>query len=190
MYDVSGSNTCGSATQNIVVTVNTPPTATASNAVLIQGESAQLNASGGTIYFWYPDNGLSCSSCSNPNITITQDQFYSVIVTDGNGCSDTAEVFVKVVEETNTVYIPNSISPNNDGLNDEFKVTGKNINNVQTIIYGRLGDVIFESNDMNAGWDGTYKEKNMSPLVFIYIIRVTFNDGEVKKYKGTITLVK
>lgn len=190
LYDVSGSNTCGSATQNIIVTVYTLPTAIASDAVLIQGESTQLNASGGTIYSWYPDNGLSCSDCSNPNITISQDQFYSVIVTDANGCSDTADIVVKVVEETNTVYIPNSFTPNNDGLNDEFKITGKNINNVQTIIYGRLGDIIFESNDMNTGWDGTYKEKNMSPLVFIYLIRVTFNDGEVKKYKGTITLVK
>lgn len=190
LYNVSGSNTCGAATQNIIVTVNIPPTAIASDALLILGESTQLNASGGTIYSWYPNNGLSCTNCSNPTIEITQDQFYSVIVTDVNGCSDTADVFVKVVEETNTVYIPNSFSPNNDGLNDEFKITGKNINNVQTIIYGRLGDVIFESNDMNTGWDGIYKEKSMGPLVFIYLIRVTFNDGEVKKYKGTITLVK
>lgn len=190
LYTVSGSNTCGSATQNIIVTVHTPPTAIASDAVLIQGESTQLNAFGGNNYYWYPDNGLSCSDCSNPTIAITQDQHYSVIVTDTNGCSDTADVFVKVVEETNTVYIPNSFTPNNDGLNDEFKISGKNINNVQTIIYGRLGDVVFESNDMNAGWDGTYKDKNMSPLVFIYLVKVTFNDGDVKKYKGTITLVK
>ncbi len=190
LYSVSGSNTCGATSQNIIVTVNTPPTATASSAVLIQGESTQLNASGGTIYSWYPDNGLSCSDCSSPNITITQDQSYSVIVTDKNGCSDTADVFVKVVEETNTVYIPNSFTPNNDGLNDEFKITGKNISTAQTTIYGRLGDIVFESNDLNVGWDGTYKEKNMNSLVFIYLIKVTFNDGEVKKYKGTITLVK
>jgi len=190
LFTVNGSNSCGSATQNIIVTVHTPPNAIAFDAVLIQGESAQLNASGGSSYYWYPDYGLSCSDCSNPNIEITQDQYYSVIVTDTNGCSDTADVFVKVVEENNTAYIPNSFTPNNDGLNDEFKISGKNINNVQTIIYGRLGDVIFESNEMNAGWDGTYKDKSMSPLAFIYLIKVTFNDGEVKKYKGTITLVK
>ena len=86
LYSVSGSNTCGTASQNIIVTVYTPPTAITSDAVLIQGESAQLNASGGSLYSWYPSTGLSCTDCSSPTLTITEDQSYMLIVTDTNGC--------------------------------------------------------------------------------------------------------
>ena len=191
LYLVSASNTCGAASQNILVTVNTPPIASAGgNATLVQGENTQLHATGGSMYSWYPENGLSCSDCSDPITTITEDQYYSVIVTDIHGCKDTADVLVKVVEEANTVYIPNSFSPNGDGLNDEFKISGKDIKNVHMIIYGRLSDKIFESNDINIGWDGTYKGEIQNPLVYIYLVNVTFNNGEEHKFNGTITLVK
>lgn len=190
LYSVDASNTCGNSTNNILVTINMLPTAIANDAILFLGENPQLHAEGGIYYSWFPDYGLSCTDCSDPIVSITEDQSYFVIVTDENGCSDTTSMVVKVKEDVNTIYIPNAFSPNNDGLNDEFKVIGNDIKDVDMIIYARSGDKIFESKNMNVGWNGYYNGKLMSPLVYVYTINVTMKNGDEKKLKGTITLVK
>ncbi len=191
LYDVSGQNTCGSAYQNILVEVHLPPIANAgSSAVLIEGESTPLHSEGGIAYAWFPQEGLSCSNCSDPMLTISQDQQYIVIVTDEFGCSDTAKLFVDVVSEGNTIYVPNSFSPNEDGLNDRFMITGKDLLETHIIIYARSGDIVFESKELNAAWDGRSKDQTLEPTVFIYTLEATFINGERSKRKGTITLIR
>ncbi|MCE3280071.1 MAG: hypothetical protein K0S44_2262 [Bacteroidetes bacterium] len=190
LYLVNGGNVCGTVNQNILVTVNTPPVAIALDAILINGESTSIHAEGGSSYLWFPLNGLSCSDCQDPDVSITNGQSYSVIVTDDRGCKDTTDMFVHVKEENNTVYVPNSFTPNGDGLNDEFKVQGKNIAEIQMNIYQRSGEMIFESSDMSKGWNGIYKTNLMNRETYVYTVRVVFEDGTDKSLKGYVTLVR
>ncbi|HEY0030448.1 MAG TPA: gliding motility-associated C-terminal domain-containing protein [Bacteroidia bacterium] len=191
LYTVTAGNTCGSVAQNVLVKVNLPPVANAGGSIIsILGESTPLHAEGGNYYIWYPAIGLDCSNCQNPLLTITADQSYTITVTDTNGCSDTANLSVKVVEQTNTVYIPNSFTPDNDDLNDKFIILGSSIQNIEIEIYDRLGNSVFQSSDKNISWDGSYKNTVLNPQVYIYIAKITFNNGEERKHTGTITLIK
>ena len=77
-----------------------------------------------------------------------------------------------------------------DGNNDVFKVYGNNIESMNIIIFNRWGEMIFESEDQNSGWDGTYKEKLLNPATFIYVLKVKTIDGETIKKKGDINLIR
>ena len=86
--------------------------------------------------------------------------------------------------------MPNIFSPNGTGMNDEYYVRGKGIQLFNLIIFNRWGQIVFESTDIEEGWDGT---KNGSPLnqgVFVYKLDVTFYSGETFSQTGNITLIK
>src|SRR5438874_7649950 len=55
------------------------------------------------------------------------------------------------------LFIPNAFTPNNDGINDYFGVNGEGLQNFHILIYNRWGQVIFESTNPHATWDGTFK---------------------------------
>jgi len=116
---------------------------------------------------------------------------YSYIVSDFNNCS--VEGSINILEATEEcdmhVYIPNIFSPNNDGENDILFVRGKGIETLDFIIYNRWGEKIFESNDVNIGWDGTFKGNKVEADVFVYIVKGKYrNNVQFDKY-GNITVV-
>jgi gliding motility-associated-like protein len=93
-------------------------------------------------------------------------------------------------DEKNIFYLPNIFSPNNDGHNDKLFVRGENINNIEFKIYDRWGELVFETNDINRGWDGKYKTKNCSEGVYTFIANVTFTNGETTIMKGNVTIIR
>ena len=58
------------------------------------------------------------------------------------------------------------------------------------VIYNRYGQKVFETQDVNEGWNGTHNGKILNPGVFVYYLRVTFIDGSQGESKGNVTLVK
>ncbi len=90
------------------------------------------------------------------------------------------------------IYIPNSFTPNGDGKNDVFFIkTVYEFSEFKLSIYGRWGDMIFESEDINKGWDGTYKGKPVPLGVYIYQLTVIIKDtGEQRKITGRVTVVR
>jgi gliding motility-associated-like protein len=117
----------------------------------------------GLPYYWEQSEYLSCTDCLSPYANPDEPMYFYLTVTDGLGCSATDSVFVKPYFP---VYIPNTITPNNDGVNDVFRVYGENLENFNLKIFNRWGDMIFESNDPEQVWvpglngyfvqDGTY----------------------------------
>lgn len=88
------------------------------------------------------------------------------------------------------IYVPNAFTPEISGnLNDEFKIEGYNIKEFNMKVYNRWGEKLFESNDQERGWDGTYKGEKASEGSYIVIIT---HKGAIKEntYQGTITLIK
>jgi gliding motility-associated-like protein len=92
------------------------------------------------------------------------------IVIGSNGCPDTAIQTVTVLPET-ILYIPNAFTPNNDLLNEEFKPKGLGILDYEMIIFDRWGMQIFESKQIDEGWDGTFKGRRCQQDVYVYKIK-------------------
>lgn len=88
------------------------------------------------------------------------------------------------------VVIPNVFSPNGDGQNDLFKVTGLGINTVAMKIYNRWGQIVFETTQQNDGWDGqTNSGVKVSEGTYFYIIDVETTDKK-ETFTGSLTLIR
>lgn len=88
------------------------------------------------------------------------------------------------------VYIPNAFTPNNDGKNDIFLIYGNTISSAKMSIYTQWGQLIFQSDNVANGWDGTFKGVNQPIGVYVYMVDITFNNGTTSLRKGTVTLIR
>ncbi|MFN0201125.1 MAG: T9SS type B sorting domain-containing protein, partial [Bacteroidia bacterium] len=87
--------------------------------------------------------------------------------------------------------LPTAFSPNDDGHNDEYKVIHQNIATADVQIFDRWGRVLFQSNDINATWNGTFQGKSVPEGV--YVIKVVYRilGIDYTNYaSGTITLLR
>jgi gliding motility-associated-like protein len=136
-------------------------------------------------YEWIPSTYLDDPFKINPIATPLDDITYTLQVTDecNNIISD--EVFVKVYKE---ISIPNTFSPNNDGVNDVWNVRGLiSYPECELRIFNRYGNIIFESMGYENPWDGQYRGNPLSPGLFYYTINL--NNG-TKLISGSVLLVK
>ena len=84
-------------------------------------------------------------------------------------------------------------SPNDDGNNDYFQLFGNlpGLKNLSIMIFDRWGEKVFESDDINFKWDGTYKGEKVQPNVYVYVLKLVFLDGHSDNTKkGSITIVR
>lgn len=88
------------------------------------------------------------------------------------------------------IFVPNTFTPNADGKNDVLKVYGNYIAKMNLQVYNQWGERVFETNDIAGGWDGNYKGKPQPVGVYIYVLRVENNNGEVVTKKGSINLIR
>ncbi len=151
--------------------------------------SAQVKASGGNVFQWSPPDGLSCTSCAEPMASPRQTTTYTVKIYDNTGCMALDSVTVNVDKDLR-VYIPNIFSPNNDGQNDILFVRGKGIKDIKFLVYNRWGEKVFESTNVNHGWDGTFRGAQLPPSVFVFYLDALMESGERIIRKGDVTLIK
>lgn len=163
---------------------------------IFPGDTTQLNLTlSGSVstIVWQQDATLSATDVANPIAYPNDTRNYFVEVTDTNGCSkrDTVTVYVKKkpCEEAN-IYIPNAFSPNGDGKNDVLYVRGNNILKLYFAVYDRWGQLVFETRDVNKGWDGTFKGKKIDPAVFGYYAEGECPNAEKYFKKGNVTLLR
>jgi gliding motility-associated-like protein len=105
-----------------------------------------------------------------------------------NGCTDTASGKV-YIREPFVVYIPNTFTPNRDGLNEPFRPVLMGIAEAPMQIYNRWGERVFEGSGLK-GWDGSFKGKLCAEGVYLYTLQVKSKEGERQYYSGTVTLLK
>ena len=194
-YNVTliSTNAFGSDTAVITnaVSVGASPTVNAGPYTTIAiGNSTQLNATGGTgNYVWSPSSGLSSSTIQNPIASPLVTTTYTVTFTNAFGCTDSDTVTVKVIEAY-SIFIPGSFSPNGDGNNDVLFVRGAGIKEVTFLVYDRFGEKVFESTNINDGWDGTFRGKAMNTGIYVWYANVIFYDTTVQTLKGDVSLVR
>ncbi|MDT8411741.1 MAG: gliding motility-associated C-terminal domain-containing protein, partial [Vicingaceae bacterium] len=117
---------------------------------------------------------------------------YSIIVNDGSGCSkaDTVDLAELQIDCDFFVYTPNAFTPNGDGNNDVFFVRGKGIATLSVKIYNRWGNKVFETSDINQGWDGKHNGSDQNTAVFVYVIEGTFLNNKTFKESGDVSLIR
>ena len=117
---------------------------------------------------------------------------YAVTVNDALGCSATDSIGVQnfIVDCDYFVYLPNGFTPNGDQNNDILYVRGKGITSFTLNIYNRWGNKVFVTDELNTGWDGTFKGEPQNTAVFVYTIEGAFENGETFKESGDISLLR
>ncbi len=158
------------------------------------GEVVFTNQSTGAQYWNWNFGDTGTSTDQNPTHTFdflndNGEYLVSLIVSDAKQlCKDTAYQKLKIREFG--LYIPNSFTPNGDGLNDVFLCKGYGIKEIKMAIYNRWGVLLFENNTTPLAWDGTYNNSKAQEDTYIYvIIATTYTNTEYRK-TGTIHLIR
>jgi len=130
----------------------------------------------------------------NPAYTYEVAGEYTVqlITTNGFGCSDTTYKTV-VIEDDVVIYVPNTFTPNGDGVNESFYAQGVGINekDFSMMIFDRWGEKIFQSNSLNEAWNGKINDKLLvDNETFIWKIIYKSGSGDRLMKSGHVTLVK
>ncbi|MFL5746487.1 MAG: gliding motility-associated C-terminal domain-containing protein, partial [Niastella sp.] len=197
-YYVSQTSGCESPRTAITVTVNGNPTVAIQPVTgnLCAGNTVTLDASGASTYQWSPATNLSDAATNNPIVHIQNDIVYTVTGTDANGCTATAQVALKIgsgcsVGSLSGYNLPNAFSPNRDGRNDVLHVKTSDVpHSFNLMIFNRYGQKVFESRDVNAGWDGTLAGQVAESGAYVYVMVITTSTGSVIKNKGTVMLMR
>jgi gliding motility-associated-like protein len=101
--------------------------------------------------YWWPSEGLSCDTCEQPLASPASITVYHLAVTDEYGCVNEDSVTVRPYFP---IYVPNSFTPNGDGVNDVFLVGGIKPTGFHLLIFDRWGNLVFETKDMDEPWLG------------------------------------
>ena len=135
---------------------------------------------------WFEERNIyEISSGKSISVSPQENTVYTAVA---SLCGD------QVFEEKFSIKViptPNAFSPNNDGLNDKFRLIAGNLpeGQFQMKIYNRWGQMIFETNDIEEGWDGTYKSQICQEGVYVWIVVSNEKDNNVLN-KGTVMLIR
>jgi len=192
IYNVIGydSLSCSDSSFVTILTNKLPQVYTMSDYLAYLGENIPLTAissSQGT-YDWYLNNQLICSNCHPAFVQPDKKTEYTVIFTDTNNCKATDNVLVYY---DGVLYIPNTFTPDiTSQHNNFFKVEGYNITQFEITIFDRWGSVVFNSNNINEGWNGEF---NGEPCqIGTYAWKVLYSDvsGNIGEKVGHVNLIR
>ncbi|MBK6641980.1 MAG: gliding motility-associated C-terminal domain-containing protein [Bacteroidia bacterium] len=88
-----------------------------------------------------------------------------------------------------SIYIPNSFTPNGDGLNDTFGAYGEAIKDFRMQVFNRWGQMIFESNNVEYRWDGTHEGTQVPQGSYVYRVVAKGITGKQTTKDGTVNIV-
>lgn len=190
VYAVSG--LCGDS-DTIQIVVHPLPLANAGPDQIFQEDSsATLSATGGVNYVWIPSTGLACDSCATTTAQPLESTTYTVNVTDMNGCTASDNMTLTIKKITGSLYVPNAFTPDGDEHNNTFRTTGFSIKFFHMEIYDRWGGLVFETDDINSHWDGTFGGKACPQGIYTYSVRygLDFNTDEVLRLTGHVNVLR
>lgn len=154
------------------------------------GQSITLTGTNCASYEWDPNYNISRTTGQVVTVTPRKTTQYHLWGYASKACYASDTINVIVLEDCGETFVPNAFSPNDDGVNDVLKVRGYCLETMTFMIFNKWGEKVFETNDKEQGWDGTYKGDPMNTDVFVYRIEgITFN-GKAFSMKGNVTLIR
>jgi len=192
---VTNAYNCSDSTERSITVMPTPtavPTATPQNANILNPEITFTDASAGNVVSWYWETGDGTfSTLPSFQHEYQQPGRYDVflIITNEFGCVGEAYLAINI-EHMPAIYIPNTFTPNDDGMNDVFMARGMNFVDYEMWIYNRWGELQYYTNQLNKPWNG--KKHNAGDLlkqdVYVYRIYVRDTSGKEYFFNGNINL--
>ena len=187
--EVSYNGYCGSS-NTVQVVVNPNPVVWAGRDTSFNlDEPMAIHARGTGTLTWLNGEGIICHDCPYTRIATKINSCYVIEAANSFGCKVQDEVCVTVTDNYG-VYLPNSFTPNKDGLNDVFFIYGTGLSEVTLGIYDRWGQQLFASTDQANGWDGTYKGIDCLQGAYVYTISYKGLDGKKTFKTGPIVLYR
>jgi gliding motility-associated-like protein len=185
-----GNGGCTDSSKMVTVTVDQVPVANAGNEIILfEGQSAKLQGAvkGDNItgYNWSPSTFLSDPTLLTPVTTPTDNITYTLTATSKSCGSSSSSVYVRVYKK---VTIPNTFTPNNDGINDYWDIKALDTYpQSTTLVYDRYGKQVYQSTGYPRPWDGTYSGKMLPTGTYYYVIDLKIG---TPKIAGWVLLLK
>jgi gliding motility-associated-like protein len=180
----------------VIVIAKTPgvryPTITADPNTSVQLTARNL----GTRYVWSPPMGLNINTVKDPVFRYDRQTEYIIKITTDSGCTvyDTLLVKINVAQaaiDRYDLYVPGAFSPNGDGHNDKLMPLTINIRQLKYFrVFDRWGQLVFETNVIGQGWDGTYKGQKQVMDVYTWTVEAVGADGRTIKKSGNSVLIR
>ncbi len=203
IYTVTGTDKlgCSSNTSSINIVANPKPTVNITDSVITLQPGAvynikSINSSDVIKWQWQPSQWLSDPTAANPVIQPQQSITYTVTGETAGGCISKDQIIVNVICNSSILFVPNTFSPNNDGMNDYFYPRSSTSINIKALkIFNRWGQEIFKAdnfstNDQSSGWNGKYNGVPQQADVYVYLMQITCSNGSTFSKQGSITLVR
>ena len=185
------SNACTIAASSTII-VNPVPTGFSAGTPVTTVEGSVITLVGaGTAdnsYVWSPATVNNINSLVTLS-TATATTNYTLTATNSFGCSATDQVLVTIIP---LCVKPSPVfTPNNDGFFDKWIVTnGSCSKQIQVDVYNRWGGLVYNNNNYQNNWDGTYKGNALPDATYYYLIKVVLINGETLLLKGNVTIMR
>lgn len=190
VYEVEVQNAQGcSKTLNVLVDLFTPPyTEVEGPTFIIDGQEITLTgATNGASYYWSTEDTVFCSNCYELIITPDRSDTYYFTGIDTNSCRTVDSITVYL---DGILYVPNTFTPNGDGFNEYFKVIAREIHDYQLYIFDRWGQLVFETNDTEATWDGRHNGHLVQIDTYIWKIEYLDNLNVRHEFIGHVNVLR
>ncbi|MPL92748.1 hypothetical protein SDC9_38861 [bioreactor metagenome] len=190
-YVVEVANGSCTDTDTILVTVNPVPVVDAGSDVFISDDSCAVLAgsgSGASTILWSPAYGLSDVSVFEPVACPDTTTMYYITVTSSFGCSATDSVTVYVSSSGDELIFPNTFTPNGDGTNDVWHISGlEQYPGHRLTVFNRWGNQVFDAQPYENNWDGTSLGRELPDGTYFYV----FDKGNGEELlKGYLMIIR
>lgn len=180
------SNKCGKVSDTLLVRISPYPVVDLGfDTVLCGNFKLELDAGNpGMSYQWFPFGE------NTRTIEATEQRLYEVHVTNSDGCTGKGrlEIGSGCISKH---FVPSSFSPNGDELNEVFKPTLINFEDYRLSVFNRWGELMFETQQIENGWDGSYQGSQVPAGVYLYNLRfIATEDGSYRNISGLLHIIR
>lgn len=188
-FNVNNAGLCYTPFDSVKITFFAPPVLTTEHRRYVLKDkliTLHPTVSDETVtYLWTPNIGMSDVHVKDPVITGDIDRTYTLVVTDSLGCtaSDTTRIVVSP-----RLFVNNAFSPNGDGKNDTWEITGLVAFENSTVdVYNRYGTQIFHSKGYGVPWDGNANGQPVPAGVYYFIVDTKVSN---QRFTGYVTILR
>lgn len=156
----------------------------------LNATSPQIRNYAAATFLWTPAVGLNNANIQSPVAVLRENQSYTVDVTSELGCKGSGQVNLSIKRQE-SIIIPTAFSPNGDGKNEVLIPVVNDIESIRYFrIYNRWGQVVFFTNQLNTGWDGSFNGNAAVSGNYVWEIEGVSTKGKVISKKGAMMLLR
>ena len=186
---IASNSGCASDTKTITLDLSKPVVSVGPDIFVTTTDPIQLNATGATTYQWRPTTFLDNPNIANPMMKARDPITYVITGTNDGGCSstDTLNVTIGVVK---TIEVPNGFRPAGTS-NPVLRPILREIKELKYFrVYNRWGQLVFSTNKIGDGWNGTYQGQPQQTGAYVWVLEVVDLDGVVIQKRGSSILIR